>query len=314
MVAPLAGTAAGALLLKMVIAAFSGMGAATVCHPLDVIRVQMQTEGSTYSGFTDAAKGIYEKDGLKDGLFAGVSAAYLRQWLYGSCRIGIYAYLLESAQNTNIANGLDKNAISLQAKMLMGMTSGGIGSFVGTPSELALVRMSNDKKLPLDQRRNYNGVGNCISRIAKEEGVPGLFRGAPATVVRACLLSACAMGITSEIKMRLSGSGFFGDDGKLYGGIPLLFVATLISSLAANVVANPFDVVKSRMQNMAVAKDGSTQYSSMVDCFLQTVGNEGLFKLYSGFTPAFLKLAPYTVISLILTDKITKIVTGKEAL
>lgn len=37
--------AAGALLLKMVIAAFSGMGAATVCHPLDVIRVQMQTEG-----------------------------------------------------------------------------------------------------------------------------------------------------------------------------------------------------------------------------------------------------------------------------
>jgi hypothetical protein len=35
--------AAGVLALKMVIAAFSGMGAATFCHPLDVIRVQMQT-------------------------------------------------------------------------------------------------------------------------------------------------------------------------------------------------------------------------------------------------------------------------------
>ena len=171
--------AAGALLLKMVVAAFSGMGAATVCHPLDVIRVQMQTEGNTYNGFTDAAKGIYKKDGIKDGLYAGVSAAYLRQWLYGSCRIGIYAYLLENAQNANVEAGLDKNAISLQSKMLMGMTSGGIGSFVGTPSELALVRMSNDKKLPVEKRRNYNGVGNCIARIATEEGFPALFTGRP---------------------------------------------------------------------------------------------------------------------------------------
>lgn len=308
------GAAAGALLIKMVIAAFSGMGAATVCHPLDVIRVQMQTEGSTYSGFADAAKGIYKADGVKEGLYAGVSAAYLRQWLYGSCRIGIYAYLLENAQNANIDAGLDKNAISLPSKMLMGLTSGGIGSFVGTPSELALVRMSNDKKLPMEQRRNYNGVGNCISRIASEEGLPALFTGAPATVLRACLLSACAMGITSEVKQRLGLSGYFGPDGKIYGGVPLLFVATLVSSFCANVVANPFDVVKSRMQGAKKEEDGSSQYNSMIDCFLQTAGNEGVLKLWSGFVPAFLKLAPYTVISLLLTDKITKIITGKEAL
>lgn len=306
--------AAGALLVKMVIAAFSGMGAATVCHPLDVIRVQMQTDGSTYNGFRDAASGIYKQDGIKEGLYAGVSAAYLRQWLYGSCRIGIYAYLLENAQNENVKLGLDKNAISLPSKMLMGLTSGGIGSFIGTPSELALVRMGNDKKLPVEQRRNYKGVTGAISTIARDEGYPALFTGATATVLRACLLSACAMGITSEIKMRLSGSGLFGDGGKLYGGVPLLFVATLISSLAANTVANPFDVVKSRMQGMKIEEDGSSQYSSMPDCFVKTVKNEGVFKLWSGFVPAFLKLAPYTTISLILTDKITKAITGKEAL
>lgn len=302
--------AAGVLLLKMVIAAFSGMGAATFCHPLDVIKTQMQTEGSSYSGFTDAAIGIYNKDGIKDGLYAGVSAAYLRQWLYGSCRIGIYAYLLESAQNANIKAGVDKNAISLSSKMLMGLTSGGIGSFVGTPSELALVRMSNDKKLPDKERRNYNGVVECIGRIAREEGIPALWTGAPATVLRACLLSACAMGITSEAKMRLAGLGVAMLDGKAYGGVPLLFAATLISSLAANIVANPFDVVKSRMQ-----QDATGKYSNgMFDCFLQIVGGEGVLKLWSGFVPAFLKLAPYTVISLLLTDKITKILTGKEAL
>jgi len=89
--------AAGALVTKMVIAAFSGMGAATICHPLDVVRVQMQTEGA-YKNAIDCGSQVIKREGIKKGLYAGISAAYLRQWLYGSCRIGIYAFLLEKAQ------------------------------------------------------------------------------------------------------------------------------------------------------------------------------------------------------------------------
>jgi hypothetical protein len=36
--------------------------------------------------------------------------------------------------------------------------------------------------------------------------------------------------------------------------------------------------------------------------------------VWQGFTPAFLKLAPYTTISLILTDKLSKQLLGKSAL
>jgi hypothetical protein len=52
----------------------------------------------------------------------------------------------------------------------------------------------------------------------------------------------------------------------------------------------------------------------MLDCFAQIIGKDGVPKLWAGFVPAFLKLAPYTVISLILTEKITMAVTGKAAL
>ena len=113
---------------RMVLAAFSGMGAATCCHPLDVIRVQMQTEGA-YKNSLDAAKQIYLRSGLKNGLYAGISAAYLRQWLYGSCRIGIYSYLLENARISNKVQGKDVNDIRFTHKLLMGCASGGIGSF-----------------------------------------------------------------------------------------------------------------------------------------------------------------------------------------
>eukprot|EP00934_Nitzschia_sp_Nitz4_P002916 Nitzschia sp. Nitz4//scaffold97_size77645//56683//57609//NITZ4_005525-RA/size77645-processed-gene-0.96-mRNA-1//-1//CDS//3329560677//2906//frame0 len=305
--------AAGVLGVKMIIAALSGMGAATCCHPLDVIRVQMQTEGSEVQSTVQCATSIVKRDG-PSALYAGIGAAYLRQWLYGSFRVGVYAFLLERAQNVNIANGVDKNAIPFSTKLLMGCTSGGIGSFVGTPSELALVRMSNDSKLPADRRRNYKGVGDCISRVVKEEGLFALWTGAQVTVLRAMVLSACVLAITSEVKLKLLATGWFGADGKLLGGIPMLFAATMVSSFIANIVANPFDVVKSRTQNQQRNKDGKYKYAGMVDCLLQIVRDEGVVKLWAGFSPAFVKLAPYTVISLLLTEKITEMVTGKAAL
>ena len=306
--------AAGDLALRMIIAAFSGMGAATVCHPLDVIRVQMQTEGAQFKSSMDCVKSIVESEGLVGGLYAGIGAAYLRQWLYGSCRIGIYAFLLEQAQSKNIASGLDKDLIPLKAKFLMGMFSGGVGSFVGTPSELALVRMTADSKLPANQRRNYKNIGDCLTRIAREEGVLSLWTGAAATVLRAMLLSACVLGIGSEVKLKLTRSGVFGADGNLFHGLPLLFCATMVSSFVANIVSNPVDVVKSRMQNQKSDKLGQLKYNGMGDCFVKIISEEGIGKLWSGFMPAFVKLAPYTVISLILAEKLSFLVTGKAAL
>jgi len=301
---------------KMVIAAFAGMGAATVCHPLDVIRVQMQTEGAGYENAVDCGKQVVAREGIVKGLYAGISAAYLRQWLYGSCRIGIYAFLLEQAQQNNIVAGLPKNQIAFGSKLLMGMTSGGIGSFIGTPSELALVRMSNDSKLAENQRRNYASVVDCVKRIATEEGVTKLWTGAKITVLRAMILSACVLGCSSEIKLRLIGSGLFGTEGNLmFGGLPLLFVATLFSSFIANIFSNPFDVIKSRVQNQkADSKTGELPYKGALDCFFKIVAKDGVPKLWAGFTPAFLKLAPYTIISLTLTEKITMAYTGKAAL
>lgn len=290
------------------------IGAATICHPLDVIRVQMQTGGVHYTSTFDAATKIYARSGLIEGLYAGITAAYLRQWMYGSFRIGIYAYLLEQKQNDNIRHGREKNDIALSHKLMMGCISGGIGSFIGTPSELALVRMSADSKLPLAERRNYSNVVDCIGRISKEEGVTKLWRGATPTVLRATLLGSCQMGVTSEIKGKLSASGVFGPNGSYFYGLPMMFCSTLCSSFVANIVANPLDVMKSRLQSMPVDSNGKAMYSSLSDCFVKSVRAEGIMVLWSGFTPAFIKLAPYSIISLTLVDKLTKAFTGKEAM
>lgn len=61
-------------------------------------------------------------------------------------------------------------APNLLISMGMGMTAGAVGSFVGNPSELILIRMTADGRLPVAERRNYTGFFNALFRIAREEG------------------------------------------------------------------------------------------------------------------------------------------------
>lgn len=47
----------------------------------------------------------------------------------------------------------------------MGIISGGVGAFVGTPADVALVRMTADGRLPPEKRRNYKNVFNAMGRF-----------------------------------------------------------------------------------------------------------------------------------------------------
>ena len=70
------------------------------------------------------------------------------------------------------------------------MTAGAIGSFVGTPSDMIMVRMQTDPTLPPSQRRNYKNVFDALQRIPREEGVTRLWKGATPTIMRASFSSA----------------------------------------------------------------------------------------------------------------------------
>ena len=281
---------------RMMLSALAGMGAVNVCHPLDVIRVHMQTSSTTARPLSSwyTAKSIYQQAGLRHGLYAGISAAYVRQILYGSCRMGIYSHLM--------AQQKEGGAVFFSQKLVLGCIAGSIGSFVGTPAEVALVRMS------ARNTTSYSSVFDCWKRIVQEEGVRQLWRGVVPTVARATLLSACSLGMTSEVKERLSVSGYFGgEQGPWLDGYPVLFVATTISSFFANLVSTPFDVMKSRLQS-------NNRYNGVWDCLVKSIRADGISVLWKGFTPAFVKLAPYSIISLTLLDKMTHALTGTDAL
>lgn len=92
-------------------------------------------------------------------------------------------------------------------KAALGMAAGMAGAFVGTPAEVALIRMTADGRLPLAERRNYKNVIEALMRITKEEGILTLWRGAIPTMGRAMVVNAAQLASYSQAKQFLLGSG-----------------------------------------------------------------------------------------------------------
>lgn len=70
---------------------------------------------------------------------------------------------------------------------------------VGTPTEVALIRMTSDGRLPVEQRHNYKNVFNAISRVYGEEGLFALWRGATPTIGRAMVVNAAQLATYSQV-------------------------------------------------------------------------------------------------------------------
>lgn len=96
---------------------------------------------------------------------------------------------------------------SFFVKAALGMTAGVTGAFVGTPAEVALIRMTADGRLPSAERRNYKNVFDSLFRIVKEEGALTLWRGAVPTMGRAMVVNGAQLASYSQAKQFLLGTG-----------------------------------------------------------------------------------------------------------
>jgi len=155
------------------------------------VRIQLASEGGGATGFTAVAREIAAEGGAK-AFYKGIDSALLRQAVYGTARMGLYLNLSESCKKSN--NGAN---LSTLQKAGCAMTAGALGSFIGNPCDLALVRMQADSTLPVDQRRNYKHVGDAFTRIVQDEGATSLWKGSVPTMLRATALNV-AMFVTYD--------------------------------------------------------------------------------------------------------------------
>jgi len=94
----------------------------------------------------------------------------------------------------------DNKPPNLLVKLGLASVSGVTGAAVGTPAEVALIRMTSDGQLPLSERRGYTSVFNALARIAREEGIATWWRGCIATMGRAAVVNMAQLASYSQSK------------------------------------------------------------------------------------------------------------------
>merc|ERR1719295_2053333 len=135
---------------------------ATCCiQPIDMVKVRIQLQtGTVNANPVNIAVTMLQNEGVVI-FYRGLSAAVFRQLTYGMTRLGVFRTL------TNRYTPAGKTAadIPFTTKLACSLTAGGIGALVGTPAEVALVRMQADTVAPPEQRRGYKNAFDALMKI-----------------------------------------------------------------------------------------------------------------------------------------------------
>jgi len=288
--------------IKFLFGGSAGIGATFFVQPLDLVKNRLQLSGADgssklYKSTGDAIIKIVRSEGVS-GMYNGLSAGILRQATYTTTRLGVFNILLDKCASPD---GTPPNFFT---KAALGMTAGACGAFVGTPAEVALIRMTADGRLPEAERRGYTSAFNALARMTREEGLFTLWRGCVPTMGRAVVVNAAQLASYSQAKQNLLATKYFEE------GIFLHFVASMISGFITTVASMPVDIMKTRIQNMKTV-NGVPEYSGALDVLGKVVKNEGVFALWKGFIPYYFRLGPHTVLTFIFLEQMNTFYRGK---
>ncbi|XP_029468850.1 solute carrier family 25 member 45 isoform X3 [Rhinatrema bivittatum] len=245
----------------------SGALGLLVGHPIDTVKVRLQTQ-SAYRGIVDCVVKTYRKETVF-GFFKGMSFPVFSVAVSNSVAFGTYSnallYLRGSEQE-------DRSCPASKATVYVaGCISGFMQVYVSAPVDLIKVRLQNQTHACWPRHENrgarprYQGPLHCAAVIFQEEGLRGLFRGSTALLLR----DVPSMGVyflTYHVLCQ-----WMTPEGDQPSSLTVLLAGGWAGTLSW-ALANPMDVVKARLQMDGVH---GIRYQGVWDCILNDARREG---------------------------------------
>jgi solute carrier family 25 (adenine nucleotide translocator) protein 4/5/6/31 len=193
---------------------------------------------------------------------------------------------------------------------LMGGVSAAISKTVAAPIERVKLLIQNQDEMIKQGRLSepYKGIGECFSRVIKEEGFGSLWRGNLANVLRYFPTQALNFAFKDYFKrlfnFRVDKDGyakwFAGNlaSGGLAGATSLLFVYSL-------------DYARTRLANDAKSAKkgaGERQFNGLFDVYKKTLATDGVAGLYRGFVVSCVGIVVYRGLYFGLYDSLKPVV------
>jgi len=187
-----------------------------------------------------------------------------------------------------------QQAQSFGIDFLMGGVSAAVSKTAAAPIERVKLLIQNQDEMLKSGRldRPYTGIGECFSRVIKEEGFSSLWRGNMANVYRYFPTQALNFAFKDYFKKMFN----FNKD---RDGYAVWFAGNLASGGLAGATSLIFvyslDYARTRLANDSKSskKGGERQFKGLVDVYVKTLKSDGIAGLYRGFNISCIGIIVY---------------------
>merc|ERR1712240_88238 len=149
------------------------------------------------------------------------------------------------------------------------LASGGAAGATGLcfvyPLDFARTRLAAD--VGSGKAREFSGLGNCLTTIAKRDGIKGLYQGFSVSIQGIIVYRASYFGTYDTVKGMLP-------DPKNTPIVVSWAIAQLVTT-GAGIISYPFDTVRRRMMMQSGRSKEDLMYKGTVDCWRKIYQNEG---------------------------------------
>ena len=246
----------------------------TVVAPIERVKLLLQVQYANpnipkeqqYNGIGDCFSRVVAESGvfsLWRGNLANVIRYFPTQALNFACKDTYKKYLCPFNPKTEPVKFFAGN-------MASGGAAGATSLCFVYPLDFARTRLAADVG-DAEGNREFNGLVDCLKKIAVKDGPQGLYQGFGISVVGIIFYRASYFGLFDTGKAMLLGEK---------GNLLATFMLGQVVTVSAGIISYPLDTVRRRLMMTSGAKE--KLYNGTLDCFAKIMQNEGASAFFKG--------------------------------
>ena len=276
----------------MLAGAIAGAVSRTATAPLDRLKVLLQSGATAATSIRKGLVGIYREGGYL-AFYRGNGANIIKIAPETATKFLAFDKIKHAMSH-------DPERSTFVERFVAGSCAGVLSQTIVYPLEITKTRLA------VAPYGHYHGVVDCLKQVIKVDGLAGLSRGLLPSVLGIIPYAGVDLAVYSSLKdwyVRLNpGSS---------PTVPILLACGAISSTTGQLVAYPFQLVRTKLQSQGVSRGHTGSgllptYSGMFDCFKKVVATDGFFGLYRGLSSNFAKAIPAISISYAVYETMEK--------
>jgi len=246
----------------------------TAVAPIERVKLLLQvqavskqlTEAQKYKGMVDCFTRIPKEQGFMS-FWRGNLANVIRYFPTQALN-----FAFKDKYKDMFLKGVDKNTQFWKffaGNLASGGAAGATSLCFVYPLDFARTRLAAD--VGKGAEREFTGLANCLSKIAKADGVKGLYQGFGVSVQGIIIYRAAFFGLYDTAK---------GMTGKTN-----IFVSWAIAqcvTTVSGIISYPFDTVRRRLMMQSGRKGGDIMYKGTIDCWKKIASQEGTNAFFKG--------------------------------